>query len=387
VADEAVTPCGPAVYFDGTSSARNVVTVEAGAAGLHIMDGHRRTLDDWSYAELRRQSAPDGMLRLGRRGETLLARLEIRDPELSAAIEDRAVSLDRGGAAERRLRRKVVALSFAAGVSLILTAIFGLPVLASRLIPFIPLSVERKLGDAVDREIRASLDTQHLGAAFECGRGPGETAGRAALDTLTGKLEAAAALPFPLRVAVVRRAEPNAMALPGGRVYVNEGLIAQAQTPDELAGVLAHEIGHVARRDGTRSVLQTAGLSFLFGMMLGDFVGGGAVIIAARTVLKSSYSRRVEAAADAYSIDLMQKAGGDPHALGSILARIVADKDHGIKILLDYPETKDRIAAMDAVAAAGPTTPLLDAAGWSALQQICAPLPPKGATTGAGPAQ
>jgi Zn-dependent protease with chaperone function len=348
------------------------------------MAANHHPLDEWSYAELRRQSAPDGVLRLGRSGETLLARLEIRDPALIAAIEDRAATLDRGGGAERRLRRKIVALSFAAGASLVVTAIFGLPALASRLIPFIPLSVEHKLGDAVDREIRGSLDTQHLGTAFTCGDGPGEAAGRAALGELVGKLEAAAALPFPLHVDVVRRAEPNAMALPGGRIYVYDGLIEQAQSPDELAGVLAHEIGHVARRDGTRTVLQTAGLSFLFGMMLGDFVGGGAVVIAARTVLKSSYSRRVEAAADAYSVDLMAKAGGDPHALGAILARIVADKDHGIKILLDHPETRDRIAAIDAVAVTGATAPLLDTADWSALKQICSALPPKGATTAVG---
>jgi Zn-dependent protease with chaperone function len=383
-ATEPLPTCGAAVYFDGTSSARNAVTIEADASGVQIKAANRHTLDEWSYAELRRQSAPDGVLRLGRSGETLLARLEIRDPALIAAIEDRAVTLDRGGAAERRLRRKIVALSFAAGASLVATAIFGLPALASRLIPFIPLSVEHKLGDAVDREIRGSLDTQHLGAAFTCGNGPGETAGRAALGELVGKLEAAAALPFVLHVDVVRRAEPNAMALPGGRIYVYDGLIEQAQSPDELAGVLAHEIGHVARRDGTRTVLQTAGLSFLFGMMLGDFVGGGAVVIAARTVLKSSYSRRVETAADAYSVDLMAKAGGDPHALGVILARIVADKDHGIKILLDHPETKDRIAAIDAVAVTGATAPLLDTADWSALKQICSAAPPKGATTAAG---
>jgi Zn-dependent protease with chaperone function len=351
---------------------------------VRIRAANHHTLDEWSYAELRRQSAPDGVLRLGRSGETLLARLEIRDPALIAAIEDRAVTLDRGGAAERRLRRKIVALSFAAGASLVATAIFGLPALASRLIPFIPLSVEHQLGDAVDREIRGSLDTQHLGAVFTCGSGPGETAGRAALGELVGKLEAAAALPFALHVDVVRRAEPNAMALPGGHIYVYDGLIGQAQSPDELAGVLAHEIGHVARRDGTRTVLQTAGLSFLFGMMLGDFVGGGAVIIAARTVLKSSYSRRVEAAADAYSVDLMSKAGGDPHALGVILARIVADKDHGLKILLDHPETRDRIAAIDAVAVTGAGAPLLDTADWSALKQICSAQPPKGATTAGG---
>jgi Zn-dependent protease with chaperone function len=384
-----VLPRGPAVYFDGASSARNDVTVEAGATGLRILAGgeasqnnaqdrvHDRVLDEWAYGDLRRMSAPEGVLRLGRRGETLLARLEIRDPRLAATIEDRAEALDRGGAAERRLRRKIVALSFAAAASLSLTAIFGLPALASRIIPLVPLAVEHRLGAAVDKNIHAALDTRHLGPAFACGAAPSETAGGAALGRLVAKLEAAAALPFPLHVEVVRRAEPNAMALPGGHIYVNDGLIGHAQTPDELAGVLAHEMGHVAHRDGTRTVLQTAGLSFLFGMMLGDFVGGGAVVIAARTVLKSSYSRRVEAAADAYSVDLMEKVGGDPHALGTVLARIVGDKDHGMKLLLDHPETKDRIAAIDAVAATGVTTPLLDAADWSALKQICAPLPAK----------
>ncbi len=50
-----------------------------------------------------------------------------------------------------------------------------------------------------------------------------------------------------------------------------------------------------------------------------------------------------------------------------------------MKILLDHPETKDRIIAINAVAVSGPTTPLLDAADWSALKQICAPLPASGA--------
>ena len=197
-------------------------------------------------------------------------------PALASAIEDRAVTLDRGGAAERRLRRKVVILSLAAVVSLIFTAIIGVPVLATRLTPLVPISVEQKLGNAVDSQIRATLDTKHLGAGFVCGAGANGAAGRAALDKLVGQLKAAAALPYPLRVDVVRRADFNAFALPGGHIYAFQGLIDRAQTPDEVAGVLAHEIGHVAHRDGTRTVLQAAGLSFLFGMMLGDFVGGGA---------------------------------------------------------------------------------------------------------------
>jgi len=389
-AADAATPSGPAIYFDGTCSVRNDVVVEAGAAGLRIFSAkNRRLLDEWLYAELRRQAAPDGVLRLGRHGETLLARLEIRDTALASAIEDRAVTLDRGGVAERRLRRKVVILSLAAVVSLIFTAVIGVPVLATRLAPLVPIAFEQKLGSAVDSQIRATLDTKHLGAGFVCDAGANGAAGRAALDKLVGRLKAAAALPYPVRVDVVRRPDFNAFALPGGHIYAFQGLIDRAQSPDEVAGVLAHEMGHVAHRDGTRTVLQAAGLSFLFGMMLGDFVGGGGVVIAAKTVVRSSYSRRVEAAADVYSVGVMQKAGGDPRALATILARVTADKDEGIKILADHPDTKDRVIAIDALAPAGASTPLLGAADWAALKQICAPSPagattaPAGATTAA----
>ena len=379
-------PSGAALYFDGTCSARNDVVVETTAAGLQIFSSDRHLLDEWLYAELRRQAAPDGVLRLGRHGETMLARLEIRDAALASAIEDRAVTLDRGGAAERRLRRKVVILSLAAVVSLIFTAIIGVPVLATRVTPLVPIAVEQKLGDAVDNQIRATLDTKHLGAGFFCDPGANAVAGRAALDKLVGKLKAAAALPYPLRVDVVRRPDFNAFALPGGHIYAFQGLIDRAQSPDEVAGVLAHEIGHVAHRDGTRTVLQAAGLSFLFGMMLGDFVGGGAVVIAAKTVVRSSYSRRVEMSADLYSVGLMRKVGGDPRALATILTRVTTDMDEGIKILADHPDTKDRVIAIDAISPKGAAPPLLGAADWAALKQICAPSPasapaPAGGTT------
>jgi Zn-dependent protease with chaperone function len=379
-AAQAATTSGGAIYFDGACSARNDVMVEIGPAALRIFaaaDG--RLLDEWRYAELRRQAAPDGVLRLGRHGETLLARLEVRDAALANAIEDRAETLDRGGAAERRLRRKVVGFSLAAVVSLIATAIVGVPVLATRLMPYVPISVEQKLGSAINKQIRDALDTKHLGAAFDCGTGAtgaAGAAGQAALDKLIGKLAAAAALPYRIQVEVVRRTEFNAFALPGGHIYAFQGFIDRAQSPDEIAGVLAHEMGHVAHRDGTRTVLQAAGLSFLFGMMLGDFVGGGAVVIAAKTVLRSSYSRQVEAQADAYSVALMRRVGGDPRALAVILARVTTDKDEGIKILNDHPDTKDRVIAINAMApAGGATTPLLGAADWAALKQICAAAP------------
>ena len=174
-------------------------------------------------------------------------------------------------------------------------------------------------------------------------------------------------------MSVVRRSDVNAFAMPGGHVYVYQGLIDNAETPDELAGVVAHELGHVAHRDGTRTVLQAAGLSFLFGMLLGDFVGGGAVVIAAKTVLRVVlFARRRVGGGCATASNLMGKVGGDPRALGTILTRMVSGKRAiGVKILLDHPETKERIAAIDAMAETGATSPLLEPAEWSALKQIC----------------
>ena len=124
---------GPATYFNGITSKRHDVIVEAAPSSLRIInDDQTYLVDEWNYADLRGRSAPAGTLRLGRRGQEALARVVVHDAALASAIEERAPSLDRGGAADRALRRRVVVLSVAAIVSLVLTAVFGMPVLANR---------------------------------------------------------------------------------------------------------------------------------------------------------------------------------------------------------------------------------------------------------------
>jgi predicted Zn-dependent protease len=314
--------------------------------------------------------SPDQVLRLGH-GRESLARLEIRDPAFAAAIDDMAAGVDRTGTVQRRWSMKIALLVVVAVASLGSMALFALPALATRLTPLMPFGVERKLGQAVDAQLRGSLGSASAGLPLECGEAEGEKPGRAALSALIGRLEAEAALPVPLRAGVIRRREPNAIALPGGQIYVFEGLIARAETPDELAGVIAHEIGHVARRDGVKAVLETAGLSFLFGMLFGDFVGGGAIVVSAKTVLQSSYSRDTEAAADAYGVALMNKVGGKAEALGSLLSRIDDLHGAGPAILRDHPQTADRVAAIRALAKRDSGRPLLDGAQWAALKNIC----------------
>jgi Zn-dependent protease with chaperone function len=362
---------GSGIFFDGTTSERQDVSVELAPAWLVIRGAGGNILATWPYAEVEQLSAPDGVLRVGRHRDSTLARLEVTDPAFAAALDDIATTVDRTGSMESRARIKVVMLTIAAAASLAFMALFALPEIAARLTVLMPHGLERKLGEAVDAQMRSSLDSGKAGLPFECGTAAGERPGRAVLDRLATMLTQAASLPGSLHISVVRRTEPNAVALPGGHIYVFEGILAKAETPDELAGVIAHEIGHVARRDGMRSMLQTAGLSFLFGMVLGDFVGGGAVILAAKTLLQSSYSRDTEAAADAFGVGLMNKIGGNADALGKILGRVAGTHGMTPRILLDHPETQERVATIHSMAAPASGKPLLGSAEWAALKRIC----------------
>jgi Zn-dependent protease with chaperone function len=363
---------GKGIYFDGKTSARREVEVEAAPDALRISAPDGTLLAEWPYQELMAFSAPADVLRLGRRRDSVLARLDVRDAELAGKIDVYAHGIDRSGVTERRTRNKIIAWTFAATVSLIFVAIVVLPAVVERLAPLIPMSVESRLGAAVDAQVRAMLATEKSDRPFECGGGSArEQAGREAFNKLIGRMEQAAGLPIPVKAAVVRRSESNAIALPGGSVYVFQGLITAAQSPDELAGVLAHELGHVAHRDGTRSILQAAGLSFLFGMLLGDFTGGGLVVLAARKIVESSYSREAESAADRYSVELIAKIGGDARALASILERIAGAIEPGINLLRDHPVTKERVALIHSLAPPRRGAPLLSADEWVALKRIC----------------
>jgi len=361
---------GPGIFFDGRISARLSVVVELDRASLIARGGEGQILARWPYDELQRLSAPSGWLRFARRDNAVPARLEVRDPALVAAIDGMTLAVV-PPPTERRQRRRVIIWSIAAAVALVVVGTLGVPEMAERLAPFVPDAVEQRLGDVVDQRVRSMLEGGGPGQRLECGMGPTETSGRAALDEMVGRLAAVAALPRPLNVAVIRRSDPNAFALPGGRIYVFEGLVARSDTPDELAGVIAHEMGHVAHRDATKSVVRTAGLSFVFGIVLGDFVGGGAVVVAAKALLQSAYSRDVESAADAYAIDLMQKAGADARALGSILMRISGALEPGMAMLRDHPETRDRVAAIDAATPAHSGAAMLSPIAWATLKRIC----------------
>jgi hypothetical protein len=310
------------------------------------------------------------VLRLGRAKSKDTARLEIHDAALATELLGRAKRPDRSGLTDCRTRAKAACWGIAAVLSLTASAIWGVPFLAERVAPHLPVAVEARLGDAVDAQVQRLLDARGGNKPLQCGD-QGHEAGRAAFDKLTGALENAANLPMPVHFEVVRSPIVNAIALPGGRVYLFEGMLNQARSPDEIAGVLAHELGHVAHRDGTKSVIEAGSISLLLGMLLGDFTGGGAAAMAAQGVLHASNSRHKEAAADEFGAMLVSKIGGDPKALARILERLAGTGAQMPHFLLDHPEAKMRSAAIEEIAPPPVRKPLLTTQEWAALKRIC----------------
>ena len=149
----------------------------------------------------------------------------------------------------------------------------------------------------------------------------------------------------------------NAFALPGGYVYVTRGLVALADTEAELAGVLAHEIGHVAARHGaerqTNNVLANLGLLIL-GAATDSQAAVGLGQLGASAVI-NSYSRDDEFEADTLGVRYLSRAGFSPAAMSSFLAKLEShhaldakiqgrSSSQGLGFFATHPRTADRVA-------------------------------------------
>ena len=113
-----MTTSGSAIFFDGKTSARHDVTVELAPEALRMHEPDGAVLAAWGYDELETLSAPDDVLRLGKFGNPVLARLEVRDSRLAAAIDDLSEPVDRSGRSEGQMRRKIVLWTVAAAAAL-----------------------------------------------------------------------------------------------------------------------------------------------------------------------------------------------------------------------------------------------------------------------------
>ena len=246
---------------------------------------------------------------------------------------------------------------------------WGLSAAAGLAVDQVPQEWETELGRMGAEEI--------LGQNMVCSaRGVND-----AVQTMGRRLVEAAAVPDrKFTFVVVDSPDVNAFALPGGYVFVNYGLIEKAETPEEVAGVLAHEIQHVLKRHGLKNVVGRAGLGLILGLMLGDLEGLGGLIIGASSELAAlSFSREQEEEADALGLDLLYAANIDPSGLPAFFEKLASEQESkGTALpsfLSTHPDTTERIRALTAeTEGRGKGAGRKFAFSWEAAKAGCSPV-------------
>jgi Zn-dependent protease with chaperone function len=223
------------------------------------------------------------------------------------------------------------------------------------LAPHIPMEWERQYGDALIGD---------FGGKY-C-NGPG---GQAALDSLAAKLSPDAQR---LNIRVVKVDMVNAAALPGGTIIIFEELLSESDAPEDMAGVLAHELAHVERRHVTQAMIRDLGL----GLVVSAFGGntGGSI----DGLLAAGYSRGSEREADRDAIAKLRRAGIDPLPTAGFFKKLaeqeaklgrVAD---GLSYISTHPMSAERQKAFaDSREKNRVYRPALSRDEWEALFNIC----------------
>lgn len=362
-----------AVYFDGRSARPHEVIVRFGESTLTLLTFDDEPVNHWALASLRLIDAPtpegeQEVLRLspGHDGEE---RLTLSDPEMIAALRQVCPDLEAPAAPPSRTARKAAIWGVAA-IAAIALAVFALaPIAAQQLALRLPQDRAERLGAAV-----LALAARDMGAATPpviC-KTPD---GTAALARLTGRLRQAGTL-RPIAVQVVQSPARNAVTAPGGLIAIMSGLIDAAETPEEIAAVLAHEIAHAEARDPLHEAFRMVGASGLLRLAMGDFAGGPVVAALGDIAVNGAYRREAEAAADARALEILAAAGLPGGALADVVERLGrsgAQAGGMTSHLATHPDPAARAAAARAADAIGdaPFTPALEDGEWIALQQIC----------------
>jgi predicted Zn-dependent protease len=268
-------------------------------------------------------------------------------------------SLTAPDAVRKTLGRWRAILAYAAGAVVIAAVIYAnLDGLARAIARRVPASYEAQLGGAVAAVLaREYCETD---------------AARAALDRLVGRLRRPDDPP-PQTPHIMDSQMINAFTLPGGVVVVTKGLIAQSEGPDELAGVLAHELEHVRRRHVMIHVVRDGMLAALWQATVGDY--SGLLIVDPKTAVDIAnlrFSRDDEREADQGALERLDAAAISRAGFRAFFERVRAKTDGVPAWLSNHPSSEERIRAIREDVGALHRTPALSDADWAALRAGCA---------------
>ena len=288
------------------------------------------------------------------------ARLLVDDPELrrqlATLVPQLAPLAVPPPAPGGRIAR--LGVTFAALIGLFWVAIdYG----TEYVVPLLPYSLQVKLGESVFDELTADKDECH------------GKAGMTALNDLANRLAKAADYPHEIAVHVIEGGPVNAYTLPGGILVFYSDLIDQAKDRSQVAGVMAHEIGHVVHYHPMKGLVRQYGVELLvklasggYSDLLSTLASGGNVLLALRN------GRAFERDADDTGVKLLEKLEIRADGIASFFEQMMAKEPKDMAavagIWSSHPPTKERI---DTTRRAPTGRPPFTDAEWRAIRNVC----------------
>jgi Zn-dependent protease with chaperone function len=326
-------------YYDGRALAPQPVSLSVEPTGLTIRFPSATT-QFWPYSELQQtQGRYSGEEVRFERGTGLCETVVIPNANILLAIHrisgKEARHFHHPGT---RRKRGYWTMAAACAALPIIYGIFtwGVPLLAGPITSAIPVFWERQLGQFVQQTF---TDEQDVCENIEL-----HDTLQALLTRLTTPIQDS---PYDFQVTLVDSPQVNAMAAPGGYLMVFRGLLQETDTPEELAGVLAHEIQHVLLRHSMRLIVQHVSMAFIIAALSGD--ASGMLLYglqAAQTLQTLSYSREAENEADEQGLVLLQHANINPEGMMSFFEKLRSEEHQGeespFRYFSTHPPTHER---------------------------------------------
>lgn len=359
-------------YHDGHVAAVHDIVCRVDGGELIISDPHSgEVFDRWDAAEVFPLHTRRNELRIGVHGRPYGARLAFSGDKLARLAHDMLPALAHKHRQERGRQIRIVGLATLAVISVVVAYIFGVPLIARNIVTLVPPAWEAQLGETAVAQIESTLREE---AGFEiCDPDPDSLANRA-IRRFAERAVDGTGSPFVPDIQVVRTAVPNAFALPGGHSFYFSALLEQTRTPDEFAGVMAHELGHVVHRHGMEQLVSTSATGLLIGFILGDMTGLSVAGGIGAALIDSRFSREAEREADRFAADVARRMAFQPAGLTNLLERVAGDDSMSrtFALLSTHPLTSERRAALESFTVTDPSlSPAFTAEEWTAIKSMC----------------
>jgi len=325
-----------ALFYDGQSAGRNRVKVQIRSDGL-LIDHDKNNSFLWLYEDIRQNEEVYSDT------ETHLANLKhpnqkliIEEPHFLSVIKKIFPTIS------FHVPQRLLSIRRMAVLGLMLLLIL-VPVTYFILIPSFSEIVADKIPVSFEKKLSAPYLSMLVPEESICSGDENYKKIEGIFNTLTATIPESQ---YEFKLYIVKSEIVNAFALPGGYIVIYSGLLENTNRPEQVAGVLAHEIQHIINRHGTETIVKDYSLGFLISVITSDTQTMETTLGLAKYLGLMNYSRENEAEADKKGMKMLNEAKIDPYGMVEffeILNNHTGDIPDSLEYLSTHPQTKDRI--------------------------------------------